>query len=165
VASTDSRSTTWPKARNGGTTTTNEEIVRRYADAVTRWDYDAISALRHAEWTAVWPQSGEVVRSTDADRQITQGYPGGTPQLQPGRLVGSEDRWITSPLGGAFRVSGDGESWWTEWSMTYPDGRTWFTINLIEVRDGKVWRETQYWAEPFVAPEWRQQFVDRLDPG
>jgi hypothetical protein len=77
-------------------------------------------------------------------------------------MVGSEDRWVTSPLGGAYRVSGDGDSWWGEWRMTYPDGRTWFTVQLIELRDGKVWRETTYWAEPFDAPEWRRQFVDRL---
>ena len=141
---------------------TNEDVVRRYADAVTRWDYDAMAQLRHPEWTATWPQSGEVVRSTEADRQVTQGYPGGAPTLIGSRLVGSEDHWVTSPLGGAYKVAGDGESWWGEWRMTYPDGRTWFTITLIELRDGKVWHETQYWAEPFEAPEWRKDFVDRL---
>jgi hypothetical protein len=141
---------------------TNEEVVRQYADAVTHWDYSRMDALRHADWSTTWPQSGEVVRSTAADRKITQGYPGGAPSLTSTRIIGSEDRWVTSPLGGAFRVSGNGESWWGEWRMTYPDGRTWFTITLIELRDGKIWRETQYWAEPFDAPEWRRDFVDRL---
>jgi hypothetical protein len=141
---------------------TNEEVVRRYADAVTHWDYEAMDALRHPEWSATWPQSGEVVRSTADDRKITQGYPGGAPSLISSRIVGSEDRWVTSPMGGAYRVAGDGESWWGEWRMTYPDGRTWFTVTLIELRDGKIWRETQYWAEPFDAPEWRRDFVDRL---
>ena len=141
---------------------TNEEVVRRYVEAISRWDYDAVAPLRHPQWTAVWPQSGEVVRSTEDDRRITLGYPGGPPQLLPGRIVGSEDHWVTSPLGGAYKVGGDGESWWAELRMIYPDGRTWFTITLIEVRDAKVWRETQYWAEPFDAPEWRRDFVDRL---
>src|SRR4051812_13924595 len=94
-----------------------------------------------------------------------QAYPGGQPTLVPTRLVGSEDRWMTSPMGGAYRLSGDGDTWWAEWRMSYPDGKTWFTVSLIELRDGRVWRETVYWAEPFAAPEWRQQFVDRLDPG
>jgi len=141
---------------------TNEEVVRKYAAAVTRWDYDELARLRHPQWSAIWPQSGEVVLSTDDDRKITQGYPGGPPQLMEGRIIGSEDRWVTSPLGGAFRVSGDGESWWGEWRMSYPDGREWFTITLIEVREGKIWRETQYWAEPFDAPEWRGEFVERM---
>lgn len=42
---------------------TNEQIVKRYADALTHWDYDTLSSLRHPEWTSVWPQSGEVVRT------------------------------------------------------------------------------------------------------
>jgi hypothetical protein len=141
---------------------TNSDVVHQYAAAATRWDYDEIAKLRHPQWSAIWPQSGEVVRSTEDDQRITLGYPGGAPKLVPSRLVGSEDHWVTSPLGGAYRVSGDGDIWWAEWQMTYPDGRTWFTITLIEVRDGKIWRETQYWAEPFDAPEWRREFVDRL---
>ena len=142
---------------------TNEEVVRRYADAATRWDYETMDSLRHAQWSAVWPQSREVVRSTADDRQITLGYPGGRPTLITERIIGSEDRWVTSPLGGAYRVSGDGDTWWGEWRMTYPDGKTWFTITLIELRDSKIWRETTYWAEPFDAPEWRRTFVERLD--
>ncbi|MEO6350747.1 MAG: hypothetical protein ABIP53_08850 [Candidatus Limnocylindrales bacterium] len=137
--------------------------MRRYTEALTRWDYETIAKLRHPEWKAIWPQSGEVVNSTQDDQKIAHGYPGGRPTLVPGRMIGSEDRWVTSPLGGAFRVAGDGESWWGEWRMTYPDGKTWFTITLIELLDGMIWRETTYWAEPFDAPEWRHSFVERLE--
>ena len=138
--------------------------MRRYTQALTTWDYETIAKLRHRDWKAVWPQSGEVVNSTADDQKITDGYPGGRPTLVPGRMVGSEDRWVTSPMGGAFRVSGDGDSWWGEWRMTYPDGKTWFTVSLIELLDGAIWRETTYWAEPFDAPEWRRSFVERLQP-
>lgn len=143
---------------------TNEEVVRRYTEAMMRHDFDTVDALRHPEWTAVWPQSGEVVRSSAMDRQMVESYPGGMPTFVSERLVGSEDRWAVSPLGGVYRVAGEGENWWGEWRMTYPDGRTWFTISLIELRDGKVYCETVYWAEPFEAPEWRAQFVERLTP-
>jgi hypothetical protein len=122
-----------------------------------------MDALRHADWKAIWPQSGEVVTAADNERRITEDYPGGRPTLHQGRIVGSEDRWVTTPLGGAFRFSGDGDSWWGEWQMTYPDGRTWFTVTLLELRDGKIWRETTYWSEPFDAPEWRRNFVDHLE--
>lgn len=142
---------------------TNEELVRRYAEAHMRHDFDTLEQLRHRAWTSVWPQSREVVRGTDMDRAISDAYPGGRPTVEPTRLVGSEDRWAVSPLGGVYRVAGEGENWWGEWRMTYPDGRTWFTITLLELRDGKVWRETIYWAEPFEAPEWRAQFVERLE--
>jgi hypothetical protein len=33
----------------------------------------------------------------------------------------------------------------------------------MEFRDDKVARETQYFADPFVAPAWRAQWVERID--
>jgi quercetin dioxygenase-like cupin family protein len=29
---------------------------------------------------------------------------------------------------------------------------------------GKIWRDTRYFAEPFETPEWRAQWVERMDP-
>lgn len=142
---------------------TNEEIVRRYAQAMTEFDADTLESLRDPRWTSVWPQSGEIVPDSQSDREITRNYPGGRPRLLPeGRLVGSEDRWVTSPLGGLYRVAGDGDIWFGEWKMRYPDGTTWHTIILIELVDGKVFRETVYWAQPFDAPAWREAFVKRM---
>ena len=80
-----------------------------------------MSKLRHPEWTAVWPQSGEVVRNTEDDRATSLlAIRAARRMLVPSRLVGSEDHWVTSPLGGAYRVSGEGDVWWGEWQMTYP---------------------------------------------
>lgn len=143
---------------------TNEEIVRRYATAVMEFDFDALATMRHPDWCAVWPQSGELVRGSANNLAIMENYPGGAPRLvKQERLVGSEDHWATSPVGGAYRVSGEGENWWGEWTMVYPDGRTWSTVILVELRDGKIWRETQYWAEPFEPPAWRAQWVERIE--
>ena len=141
---------------------TNEELVRRYAEAMISADYDTLASLRHADWSAVWPQSGETVRGSANNRKVMENYPGGAPKLLPqGRFVGSEDRWVVSPLGGVYRVDGEGENWFGEWKMEYPDGRVWLTIILVELRDGKVYRETQYWAEPFDPPDWRAEWVER----
>ena len=141
---------------------TNEEVLRRYAAAEMDFDFGTLAALRHPDWTAVWPQSGEVIRGTPNEQAIIENYPGGPPRLVNQRkLIGSEDRWATSPMGGAYRVAGEGENWWGEWEMVYPDGQTFVTIILIELRDGKVWRQTQYWAQPFEAPAWRSQWVER----
>lgn len=139
---------------------TNDELVRRYTEAVMRFDYDTRDALRHPDWTAFWPQSGEVVRGSTNDRQIAEHYPGGHPRIVQGRIVGSEDRWAVSPLGGVYRVAGEGENWWAEWQQIYPDGRVYFTVTLIELREGKVLRETIYWAEPFDPPAWRAPWVE-----
>jgi len=141
---------------------TNEQIVRQYSEAIMGRDFETMANLRHEEWTAVWPQSGELVRGSENNRRIMENYPAGAPQLLPeGRLTGSEDRRVVSPLGGPYRVAGEGEQWFGEWKMRYPDGRVWWTIILLELRDGKVLRETQYWAEPFDPPDWRAEWVER----
>jgi hypothetical protein len=34
---------------------------------------------------------------------------------------------------------------------------------IVEFRDGKIWRDTRYYAEPFEAPDWRAQWVERME--
>ena len=141
---------------------TNEELVHRYTEAMMRHDHDEMESLRHPDWSVLWPQSRELVRGSADFRQIVDNYPGGQPKLLRERVVGSEDQWAFSPLGGAYRVAGAGANWWAEWRMVYPDGRTYWSIALMEVRDGRIYRETTYWAEPFEAPEWRARWAERL---
>ena len=143
---------------------TNAEVVRRYFAAMVDHDYDTQGALRHPDWTAVWPQSGEMVRGTANMRAILENYPGGPPNIAPeGKLIGSEDRWVVTPLGGAYQLAGEGENWWGEWQMRYPDGKTYLCVALLELRDNLVWRETVYWAEPFDPPDWRRQLVEPMN--
>lgn len=35
-------------------------------------------------------------------------------------------------------------------------------MSVIELRDGRVVRETDYFAQPFQAPQWRAQWVERM---
>jgi hypothetical protein len=46
--------------------------------------------------------------------------------------------------------------------LTY-DGKPSYTVSMMEFRGDKVARETQYFADPFVAPAWRVQWVERMD--
>jgi hypothetical protein len=59
------------------------------------------------------------------------------------------------------RIVGEGELWVTEYTITY-QGKPAFTVSIMEFRDGKVVHETQYFADPFEAPEWRRQWVQRM---
>ena len=138
---------------------TNEDIARRYAAAAARFDLDAMAALRHPDWQASWPQSGERVISDANYRRIVAAYPGGPPVAEIQRVVGAEDRWVVTPANTVQQIAGSGDFWWSEWRMTYPDGRTYHCVELIELRDQRVWRETVYWAEPFSPPDWRSRWV------
>jgi len=140
---------------------TNEECVRQYAAASAIHDIPALTALRHPEWMVLWPQSGELVESSQDFAQIIANYPGGAPITEVKRIVGAEDRWVVTAANTGLRVVGSGDFWWSEWRLTYPSGEVYLVVDLIELRDGLVYRETVYWAAPFEAPEWRAPWVDR----
>ena len=142
---------------------TNEDIVRAYVRATADGEMDRLAELRHTDWTSEWPQSGERIRGDGNMRGIVDHYPGGLPEVHTGRLVGSEDRWIMTPMYSVLRVVGSGDSWWADGTIKYPDGSTWFYVAFFELRDGKVFRETEYFAAPFEAPDWRKPFVERMD--
>jgi len=60
------------------------------------------------------------------------------------------------------RIIGGGDLWITEFILTY-DAKPSYTVSIMEFRDDKVARETQYFADPFVAPASRAQWVERMD--
>ena len=60
------------------------------------------------------------------------------------------------------RILGDGDLWVTEFILAY-DGKPSYTVSIMEFKGDKVARETQYFADPFVAPASRTQWVERMD--
>jgi ketosteroid isomerase-like protein len=60
------------------------------------------------------------------------------------------------------RIVGSGELWVTEFVLTY-DGKPSYTVSIMEFKGDKVARETQYFADPFVAPAFRAQWVEQMD--
>ena len=60
------------------------------------------------------------------------------------------------------RIVGSGELWVTEFILTY-DGKPSYTVSIMEFKGDKVARETQYFADSFVAPAFRAQWVERMD--
>ena len=60
------------------------------------------------------------------------------------------------------RIIGRGDLWVTELILTY-DGKPSCTVSIMEFTGDKVARETQYFADPFPAPAFRAQWVERMD--
>ncbi|HXN98323.1 MAG TPA: nuclear transport factor 2 family protein [Candidatus Acidoferrales bacterium] len=60
------------------------------------------------------------------------------------------------------RIVGSGELWVTEFILTY-DAKPSYTVSIMEFKGDKVARETQYFADPFVAPAFRAKWVERMD--
>jgi hypothetical protein len=144
---------------------TNEELVRNYARASAEGDQAEMTRLRHPDWTVDWPQTGERVRGSDNFNSVMDNYPGGRPSERLANVVGAHDRWVATPANTIVRIAGEGDWWWGDWRMTYPDGSEWFCVDLMEVRDGAIVHETVYWAPPLETPAWRAGFVERIQPG
>lgn len=59
------------------------------------------------------------------------------------------------------RISGKANLWITEYVITYQDKPA-YTVSIMEFNEGKVVHETQYFADPFEAPAWRSQWVQKI---
>ena len=90
-----------------------------------------------------YPQSGERTRG----RSNIQGQRASQP---------SKKRFTVQ------RIIGSGDLWVTEFILAY-DGKPSYTVSIMEFSGDKVARETQYFADPFVAPASRAQWVERMD--
>ncbi|CAM2157017.1 MULTISPECIES: nuclear transport factor 2 family protein [Paraburkholderia] len=90
-----------------------------------------------------YPQSGERILGR-ANLQALRG-------AHPARPSGFDVR----------RMQGNGDLWITEYTITYND-RDALTVSIMAFRNGKVVHETQYFSEPFDAPAWRSQWVQKM---
>ena len=60
------------------------------------------------------------------------------------------------------RIMGSGDLWITEFVLTYDD-QPFYTVSIMEFSGVKVAHETQYFADPFEAAEWRKKWVVSMD--
>ena len=106
-------------------------------------DFEMEHRIYHEDAVLEYPQSGERTRG----RRNIQNQRASQP---------SKKRFAVR------RIIGGGDLWVTEFILTY-DGKPSYTVSIMEFRGDKVARETQYFADPFVAPASRAQWVERMD--
>jgi ketosteroid isomerase-like protein len=106
-------------------------------------DFETEHRIYHEDAVLEYPQSGERTR--------------GRRNIQNQRASQPSKKRFT-----VRRIIGGGDLWVTEFILTY-DGKPSYTVSIMEFRGDKVARETQYFADPFVAPAWRAQWVERMD--
>ncbi|MDQ2934890.1 MAG: YbbC/YhhH family protein [Chloroflexota bacterium] len=110
----------------------------------------AMEELASEDIVQEWPQSGERIRGKGNIAKMNEGYSSNTG---------------TTPKATLRRVLKPGEAWIIEGTIDYGDGTPVSSVAIIELgADGKIVRETDYFANPFEAPAWRSQFVERMEP-
>lgn len=106
-------------------------------------DTDALAAELHDEVVVTWPQSGERVRGKGNLDAINRALPGG------------------HPAGELIQIRALGHVGILEMKLEYGEDEI-YVVEILELKDGKVHRATEYFADPFSAPEWRAQWVERI---
>lgn len=101
-----------------------------------------MSEFNHENIVVEFPQSGERIRGKHNIHELRAHYPAK----------------VTFKI---LRTRGEGNLWITELIITY-DGRLVNVVSVMEFKDRKIVHETHYYADPFVPPEWRSQWVERI---
>jgi SnoaL-like domain len=106
-------------------------------------DFETEHRIYHEDAVLEYPQSGERTR--------------GRSNIQNQRASQPNKKRFS-----IRRIVGSGEVWVTELILTYDDKPS-YTVSVMEFEGDKVARETQYFADPFVAPAFRAQWVERMN--
>jgi hypothetical protein len=124
-----------------------EEQIRKALDlhwhASAVGDTNAEHDIYHDDAICDYPQSGERILGRKNLQALRSHHPGKPSGFDVKRILGNGNLWIT------------------EYTIAY-QGRSTFTVSIMEFRDGKVAHETQYYADPFEAPAWREQWVQQI---
>ncbi len=121
----------------------NRQTVEQVYNLLAKQDWNGLQQYYHQDFVQEWPQSGERIRGFINSMAINQSYPD-YPKIESRRIIASGDL-----------VTAEG-------TLTYPEAGTYQSVAIFEFRDGKIVRETDYFAQPFEAPEWRSKWVEKM---
>jgi ketosteroid isomerase-like protein len=122
----------------------NKQILENFWATMATNDFYATAQLLHDDYILEWPQSGECIRGRDNFAAINSFYP-------------AEGKWTFH----INQITAEDDVVVTDVSVS--DGvRHDRAITFSTVRDGKIWKQVEFWIEPFEAPAWRAQWVEKI---
>jgi hypothetical protein len=122
----------------------NRATLQRTLEATFRGDFDTAVQAMADDSVVEWPQSGERIVGRQACLTVYKNYPGGSPTYELRRIIGGPDIFTVEAIG------------------DYGGDRVYLT-SIVEFREGRIVKQTDYFASPFEAPNWRAQWVQRMD--
>jgi len=127
-------------------------MAAKFEEVLKTGDFAAMTKLikdyATDDFVEEWPQSGERL-SKDASMRLTENYP---------QMSG------TSPKFSYRRMLGGGDTFVVEGTIDYGDGIPVSYVSIGEMRGDKIARVTEYFANPFEAPAWRADYVEKMEP-
>ena len=140
-------------------TEVDRSVVERYTEALAANDLARLGQMRHPDWVADLPQSGERFRGHAAVVGADRDYPGGIPSGAAARLRGAEDRWALSPSYVPLRIEGRGLHWVSESELTYTTGERVRGVALLTFLDRQALAERWYYCAALEPPAWRRRWA------
>ena len=141
---------------------TPRDLLGQLYDLFNRRDYDQAMKLLHPDFVEDWPQSHERIRGPANLRAILENYPGGVSLDAAPAYHGRDDQWAITPGYTVVRFTDSGDEGTGVIRVRYSDGSEWWMLALFQLKDGLLYRQTTFFAEPFDAPDWRAQWVERI---
>jgi hypothetical protein len=119
------------------------ELLDKHWQASAAGDANAEHDIYEDDSICDYPQSGERILGRKNLQALRSHHPGKPSGFKVRRIVGEGNLWVT------------------EYTINYKDQLA-FTVSIMEFRNNKVVHETQYFADPFAAPSWRTQWVEKM---
>lgn len=122
----------------------NKQLLEHFWDVMRTNDFYAAAQLFHDDFTLEWPQSGERIRGRENFAALNTAFSAeGKWQFTVNQIVAEGDMVVTD--------------------VTVSDGkRVDRAITFSTIKEGKIWKQVEFWPEPFEAPAWRAQWVERF---
>jgi hypothetical protein len=124
------------------TQNSNRIALDKHWAASASGDLEAEHQIYDENVLCEYPQSGEKIRGRKNIQALRGHHPAKPSGFQIRRIVGINDLWVT------------------EYVIKYTTSIV-QTVSIMEFQNGKVIHEVQYFAEPFEAPAWRSQWVEK----
>ena len=128
--------------------------------------------MRHEDWYSDWPQTGERIPNHLSDAEISLNYPG-YPGHQLRSVEGHGEEWLylnsvtPGSMGRWVRISGGGDTWFAEVTLTYADA-TWLGVAVCETIGDRMSKETIWYCPTDIEMAWRDQWstpMPNVEPG
>lgn len=121
----------------------SREIVQGFWSAMQTNDFHAAAAFLHIDYVLEWPQSGEQIRGRANFVAVNENYP-------------AHGRWEFT----IYRIVAESNEVVSDVEVTDGVIRA-RAITFSTIRDGKIARQIEFWPDPFEAPAWRAEWVER----
>ena len=135
---------------------------RRISEPASGARDQAIRAALDQHWAASDANDFETEHRIYLDDAVLEYPQSGERTCGRGNIQGQRASQPNKKRFSVRRILGGGDLWVTEYILTY-DGKPSYTVSIMEFKGNKVARETQYFADPFVAPASRAQWVERME--